>query len=151
MELRSLVAEKYGQTEKCPGHCESPATLKILNDDGDTIIAGYSCPSAYLSRIMIYSRTLDLPRSRDTIARVVGEETEVKDEDVRIASRYPWDLELASGDGEKLLMVAYWTQNYRRTKNDDPNRRALFLCQRCQKTFSQPLGEKQLMCSACRS
>ena len=53
----------------------------------------------------------------------------MREEDVRIASRYPWDLGITTGDGAKSMMVAYWTQNYRRTKSEDADRDALFLCE----------------------
>ncbi len=150
MEIRSIVAEKYGQLEKCYGHCEQPATLKFLNTDGRTIVTGYSCHQAYLSRIMLYSESLELHDSLDTIARLVGKDQEVKEDDVRIASRYPWDLGIEGGDGQKVMMVAYWTQNYRRTKSEDPNRNALFLCEKCRAVFSHPLTEKQVLCPGCR-
>jgi protein-arginine kinase activator protein McsA len=151
MEIRSVVAERYGQLERCYGHCEQPATLKFLNADGKQVIAGYSCHMAYLSRIIIYSDSLDLHESRDTIGGLVGKDQEVKEEDVRIASRYPWDFDITTGDGQKLMMVAYWTQNYRRTKSEEPNRTALFLCEGCRAIFSQPLSERQVLCSGCRS
>jgi hypothetical protein len=150
VEIRSVVAENYYQLEKCYGHCEQPVTLRFLNTGERPVITGYSCHQAYLSRIIVYSDSLDLHVSRDSIAGIVGGGQEVREEDIRIASRYSWDLGITDGDERKLMMAAYWTQNYRRTKNEDPNRNALFLCEKCSKTFSQQLGEKQILCSDCR-
>jgi len=150
VELRSLVAERYGQLDKCYGHCEQPTTLKFLNADGEPVVAAYSCHQAYLSRIILYSHSLDLAGSVATIAGLIGKDQEVKEEDVRIASRYPWDIGLTAGDGQKMMMVAYWTQNYRRTKNEDPNRAALFLCEKCRTIFPHSLTEKQVLCPGCR-
>ena len=151
MDIRSTVAENYGQLERCYGHCDQPATLKFLNAEGDPIMTGYSCHQGYLSRIIIYSGSLDVHESRAMIAKLIGNDQEVKEEDVRIASRYPWDLGIVSGDARKLMMVAYWTQNYRRTKNEDPNRTAYFLCEGCRTIFSQPVSSQQVLCSSCRS
>ena len=151
MDLRSIVAERYGELEKCYGHCEQPATLKFLNSEDEPVITGYSCHGAYLSRVIIYAGTLKLKDSVDTIAGLVGKESEVKEEDVRIASRYPWDMDIASADPGKLMMMAYWTQNYRRTKSEDPNRNAVFLCANCNSVFSQHIGDKQVLCPSCRA
>ena len=151
MDLRSTIAEEYGELEKCYGHCEQPATLKFLNSGDDPVVTGYSCHGAYLSRVIIYAGTLRLEESVDTIARLVGKESEVKEEDVRIASRYPWDVDITSANPGKLMMMAYWTQNYRRTKSEDPNRNAVFLCASCKSIFSQPISDRQVLCSSCRT
>ena len=100
MDIRSVVADRYGQLEKCYGHCDQPATLKFLNTEGTPVITGYSCHQAYLSRIIIYSDSLDLHESLDTIAELVGKDQEVKEDDVRLASRYPWDFEITTATAE---------------------------------------------------
>jgi hypothetical protein len=151
MELRELVTEQYGQLEKCYGHCELPATAKFLNDDAESVVVGYSCHGAYLSRIIIYSKSLTLPVSVNYVTRLVKGQQEVMEEDVRIASRYPWDLNMVSTETEKIMMMGYWTQNYRRTKNDDPNRNALFLCESCHTIYSQPVTSKHILCPRCTS
>lgn len=151
MDLRSTVTEKYGELEKCYGHCDQPATLKFLNRDDDPVVTGYSCHGAYLSRVIIYASTLKLKDSVDTIAGLVGKESEVTEEDVRIASRYSWDMDITSADPGKLMMVAYWTQNYRRTKSEDPDRNAVFLCANCNSIFSQRVTDRQVLCASCRT
>jgi len=151
MDIRSTVADKYGELEKCYGHCEQPATLKFLNNEVDPVVTGYSCHGAYLSRVIIYAGELKLRESTDAIAHLVGKESEVKEEDVRIASRYPWDMDVTSADPGKLMMVAYWTQNYRRTKSEDPDRNAVFLCANCNSIFSQHLTSAQVLCPSCRT
>ena len=151
MDLRALVAEEYDQVEKCYGHCEQPATSKFLNSEADPVVTGYSCHSAYLSRIIIYSETFGLHESVDLISQIIGKHYDVKEEDVRIASRYAWDLGMTTGDAQKLVTAAYWTQNYRRTKSEDPGRTALFLCENCRSVFSQPLSDKRVICPSCTS
>jgi len=151
MELRELVTGQYDQLEKCYGHCELPATAKFLNDDAELVVVGYSCHGAYLSRIIIYSESLTLPASVDVITRLVKGQQEVIEEDVRIASRYPWDLNMPSNGTKKIMMMGYWTQNYRRTKSEDPNRDALFLCENCHAIYSKPITSKQVLCPSCTS
>jgi hypothetical protein len=151
MGLRAIVAENYDELEKCYGHCEQPANLKFLNNEEDPVVTGYSCHAAYLSRIIIYSHSLTLQQSVDMISRLVGPNYEVKEDDVRLASRYPWDLGISSGKPEKMMTVAYWTQNYRRTKSEDPNRIAIFLCVNCNSIFSQQLSERNVLCTDCRT
>jgi len=151
MDLRTLVSEKYDQIEKCYGHCEEPATSKFLTAESDHIITGYSCHSAYLSRIIVYSESLSIEQSVSDVSQLIGKVYDVKEEDIRVASRYPWDLGLPEDDGARVMMVAYWTQNYRRTKNDDPNRNALFLCESCRTIFPQPLSTRHVLCPGCTS
>lgn len=151
MDLRSLVAERYNQLEKCYGHCDQPATLRFLNDEASPVITGYSCHGAYLSRIIIYAPLLRLQESVDAITQLLGPESDVKQEDVRIASRYPWDMDITTDGTGKVMMMAYWTQNYRRTKNEDPGREAIFLCAKCSTVFLQKLSDRQVLCTGCRN
>ena len=151
MEIRSLVAEKYSQLEKCYGHCDEPATVRFLNDEVSQVITGYSCYGAYLSRVIVYANSLDLRQSVDTISQTLGLKSDVKEEDVRIASRYPWDMDLTTDDTDRVMMMAYWTQNYRRTKNEDPNRKAIFLCANCNSVYSQKVSDRQVFCDSCRA
>ncbi len=151
MELRSLVAERYGQLEKCYGHCDQPAILRFLSDEASPVITGYSCHGAYLSRIIIYAGSLSLQESVDTISRLLGSESNVKHEDVRIASRYPWDMDITTDDTGRVMMMAYWTQNYRRTKSEDSERKAIFLCVNCNSVFSQKLSDRRVLCATCRA
>lgn len=151
MELRSLVAEKYGQLEKCYGHCDQPATFRFLNVEANPVITGYSCHGAYLSRIIVYADSIGLRQSVDVISQTLGPRSDVKAEDVRIASRYPWDMDITTDDTGRVMMMAYWTQNYRRTKSEDPDRNAIFLCANCNSVYSQRVSDKQVLCEGCRA
>lgn len=152
MDLRTLVTERYDQLEKCYGHCEEPATSKFLNSEADPVITGYSCHAAYLSRIIIYSESLSLDDSVRMITDLLGGLYEVKEDDVRIASRYAWDLgSPSSEDASRLMTVAYWTQNYRRTKSEDPHRAAMFLCEKCSAIFQQRASDTHVLCADCTS
>lgn len=152
MEIRAIVEEKYSKLEKCSGHCEESCTSKFLNSDADPVMVGYSCHVAYLSRIIIYSESFGLNDSVDAITRLIGRYYDVKEEDVRIASRYPWDLGMEDQrELRRLITVSYWTQNYRRTKSEDKDRVAIFLCENCHTVFPQALSAQRILCADCTS
>lgn len=73
----------------------------------------------------------------------------VEDSDIRTARRYAWDLGLERERDDLVLREAYWTQNYRRTKTDDPDRPALFLCSNGDSFFVQPLTSNRKHCQNC--
>jgi hypothetical protein len=151
MELRTLVQEKFSEPQKCYGHCDQQSTLKFLDDEKVTTTAVYSCPGAYISKVIVYGESVDLDQVLGYVQSLVGKEQDVREEDIRVASRYPWDLGIDTGNQERVMGAAYWTQNYRRTKSDDPNRVAVFLCGDCRSVFSQPMSSNQTLCGDCRS
>lgn len=151
MDIRSLVADRYAKIDRCYGHCDQPATMKFLNTEGMPVVTGYSCHQAYLSRIIVYSDALTLGGSCELVRSLVGDDQEVKEDDIRLASRYPWDFDFTTGGADKSLMTAYWTQNYRRTKSEDPDRNALFLCESCRNIFQHQLSQRQVLCPGCTS
>jgi len=148
MDLRTLVKEELNGRPKCYGHCQEVSTLMILNEK-PMIIGCYSCPSAYVSRIVGYGRELDLNAFRTTVSAAAQEIGDVTDEDIRVATRYTWDLGIRQELEGVVLKEAYWMQNYRRTKSDDPNRLALFLCTNCMSFYSQPVTGKNNLCPRC--
>ncbi|MGA2663828.1 MAG: hypothetical protein ABSF83_02680 [Nitrososphaerales archaeon] len=148
MELKELVRERFGEPQKCYGHCEQPSTLKFLAGQ-DALVAAYSCPGAYVSRIMVYGRSPDLEAALATVRGLVGPAQDVGAEDIRVASRYARDLGLDQRGTEMVMSVAFWTQNYRRTKKDDPDRPAAFLCERCGSVYTQPASSARTLCPAC--
>jgi hypothetical protein len=150
MELKALVQEKFSEPQKCYGHCDQQSTLKFL-DDEEVITAVYSCPGSYISKVIVYGDSVDLDHVLGYMRDLVGKEQDVREEDIRVASRYPWDLGIEdTGSQERVMGAAYWTQNYRRTKSDDPNRAAVFLCGNCRSVFSQPMSSRQTLCPECR-
>jgi len=149
MELKELVRERFGEPQKCYGHCEGPSTLKFLAGQ-DAPVAAYSCPGAYVSKVMVYGRSSPDPGAAlATVRGLVGPEQDVRAEDIRVASRYARDLGLDPQGWERVMSVAFWTQNYRRTKKDDPDRPAAFLCERCGSVYTQPASSARTVCPAC--
>lgn len=148
MNLKDLVAQ-FGEPQKCYGHCDQLASPRVLKENG-MLIVGVVCHAGYVSRIVAYSRELDLPRFKSFISDSLGPSMTVSDADLRSATRFSWDLGI-TGDESETVKVAYWTQNYRGSKKDSPNRPALFMCSSCGALHVQPVSEKSVLCPRCRS
>ncbi len=145
MELVSLVKEKFPEPQKCR-HCGKESTMKALESTDDSVVMGYVCPGGYISSIVLYGRDLDAAAAESYLKKSVG----AVNEDVRMATRYAWDLSLQGWGPDKVMRAAYWRQSYRRTENADPNRPAYFLCSGCGKTYLQALSSDQTLCPDCR-
>jgi hypothetical protein len=146
-EIRSLAQNLLSVATKCYGHCTETASLEFM---GDGTVSCYVCPGRYVSRIVTYGRDLDLRRFREYVRRATQNMGEVEEGDIRVASRYAWDLGLDRETDDLVLREAYWSQGYRRTKSDDPERPALFLCLNKDSFFVQPLSSKERLCWSCR-
>jgi hypothetical protein len=155
-DIKSLVQEKFSEPQKC-GHCDRQTTPKFLEGEKEkssspnVLVVGYSCPGAYLSRIIFYGDSVDQLEAKEHVQKLVGADQTVMDEDIRVATRYARDLGIDPGSGDKVMMAAFWTQNYRRSKTDDPHRQAAFVCTNCNSIFSQPLNGGAVLCEACRT
>jgi hypothetical protein len=147
-DIVSLVKEKLGGPFTCYGHCQSPSELRFIGEGG-RLVAGHVCPSGYVSRLVEYGRDVDPSDFLSFVARQLGDSIGVRPADLRVATRYGWDL--IGGGSEKLLREAYWTQNYGKGKSKDPERDALFLCSSCGSLFIQPLSSKGALCGRCAS
>lgn len=144
METRRLVESLFSQPQRCYGHCDQQAGLRLLKSD-EPILACYVCPGGYVSRVMAYGKIDAAKKLRDFVGAAMGGQP-LKEEDIRRATRHSWDLAIPGLE----MKVAYWTQNYRGSKSADPDRPGLFLCSRCGSTFVKPLTEQGTLCSECR-
>jgi hypothetical protein len=138
------VETSFSQPQKCYGHCEQQATLKFL-ESGEPTVACYTCPAGYVSKVMVYGKNEARGGLAAFVAKARGKP--VKEEDIRTATRHSWDLGVPGFE----MKVAYWTQNYRGSKSEDPNREALFLCSECGSTYVKPLSAPGTKCSDCRN
>ena len=141
------VAQSLLRTSARCSHCNGTAELEYL-DDG--LIAAHVCPGRYVSRMIEYGKELDPKKFTSFVQKACEAMGTVESGDVRIASRYAWDLGLDRQNNDLILKEAYWTQNYRRTKNDGPHRPALFLCSNRDSMFVQPLDSNETLCQECR-
>jgi len=145
-KTRFIVEAKLNAVTKCRGHCNEQSSLSLSEVEG-RLVGTYACPSGYVSRLMNYGE-VDVVWFREFVSLLLRGVGEVKEEDIRVATRYAWDLE-ERGSGQ-VLKEAYWTQNYRRTENDDPNRDALFSCTNCRSFYVQRMAGKERLCQDCR-
>jgi hypothetical protein len=143
--IKQIVQSALSGESKCFSHCDKHAKLYLSEHEGK-LLGVYACPSGYVSRIVLYERTLELEWFKRFLESVT--KSEVKDSDIRIATRHPWELAL-DVEEKVVLKEAYWTQNYRRTKSEDPNRIALFRCTTCGKLFLQSLSSSNTLCETC--
>jgi len=148
MDLRTIVEEELNARSKCYGHCQDASTLKLLNEKR-MMVGCYSCPSGYVSRIVAYGKEPDVSAFKTIVKAAVQGIVDVTDEDIRIATRYTWDLGIKQEPEGVVLKQVYWTQNYQRTKSDDPNREALFLCTNCASFYHQPVASRNGLCPRC--
>jgi hypothetical protein len=146
MDLERLVKERLNVRANCSGHCQEPYELKILPQE-EMMIGCYTCPSGYVSLMVHYGKQLDLNAFKTFLSSLL--EDKVADEDVRVATRYNWDLGIEGEPKGTVLREAYWRQSYRRTKSDDPHRVALFQCTKCSSFYRQQISDKNRLCPRC--
>lgn len=144
MNIEKVVAVAFSEPQKCYGHCEERATLRFLESD-DVVIAFCACPSGYVSKVMAYGTAPTRDRLKAVLTKVLGDDIGLSDEDLRVATRHLWDLRISGGD----ISASYWTQNYRRAKSDDPDRRALFTCNRCGSLYLRSVSAASTLCPRC--
>ena len=149
MDLKTVVEKILNGPLKCYGHCDKQGVLKFLPVINRTV-ACFICPSGYVSRVSTYGKDFDLTWFKGFLTEAVKEIGEVTNQDIRVATRHPWDLGIPEETGDVVLRQAYWTQNYGRTKSTDPNRIALFLCTKCSSLYHQPLTSQETLCMNCR-
>lgn len=145
MDLELLVKTKLNGHSKCAGHCEESTELKLLHREG-MLLGCYRCPSGYVSLIVQYGEELDLPAFKTFLSSL---QENVTDEDIRIGTRYAWDMGIECESSDPVLREAYWRQSYRRTKNDDPSRLALFQCSKCDSFYSTRISNRNRLCAQC--
>ena len=145
-DIKEVVMERLGGPFQCYGHCKEEASLRFL-DSGIGLIGAVVCPSGYVSRLVCYSGKPD-PESLLSLVRTqTTGSIPLSAADVRVATRYAEDLGV-EGSG-RVLGEAYWTQNYGKSKSQDPERPAVFMCSNCGKLFVQPASSKKSLCGGC--
>jgi hypothetical protein len=144
MDVAKVVAVAFGDPQKCYGHCEAKATLRFLRSGG-AVIACFACPSGYVSKVMAYGTSPTRDNLKALLTEALKDGPMLADQDLRVATRHAWDLGLTDSD----ISASYWTQNYRRGKSDDPNRKALFACGRCGALYLQPVTATNTLCQRC--
>jgi len=107
------------------------------------------CAKGYVSKVMAYGLGDNRPVISSLIRGALGSKGDFSDEDVRTATRYAWDMGMEDKARDIVFRVAYWTQNYRRTKSNAANRDGLFACIQCDTLFVQPVSSLKTTCPTC--
>ena len=136
------IIENYLKSDgRWYGHCEGRAEMVFL-EKGRRTVSCMACPGGYVSRIVMYAPEVDPADLQEFLAVRAGALGPVSEEEIRVATRHPWDLGIEGQVKEDVaIRQAYWTQNYRKTKADNPSRNALFLCRDCSELFVSPLSD----------
>jgi hypothetical protein len=116
--------------------------MRILAD-GEPLLVGYACPGGYVSKIMAYGPEPPAQNLRSYLKDITGKE--LKEDEVRSATRHPWELALEG----TTMKVAYWNQNYRSSQNENPDRQAIFVCLNCGDVYVKPLSQQGDKCPRC--
>jgi hypothetical protein len=146
-DAKSAVKELFAVTPNCYGHCK---TLSRFEFRDDSMIVQV-CPDRYVSRIITYGSQVDPDQFKETVRGLAPGLERVESSDIRVASRYAWDLGLKRENDDPIVRLAYWTQSYRRTKNESADRAALFLCMNKDSFFTQPMSSRNRLCWNCRA
>jgi len=143
VDPKSVLEAAFSQPQKCAGHCDQQATLRFLRSD-EPLIACYSCPAGYVSKVMAYGPEASEEVLRRFLTEAMGSRL-LREDEIRTATRHPWDSGVAGFE----IKAAYWNQNYRSSKSSDPDRQALFVCANCGSTYVKPLSEPGTTCANC--
>ncbi|MDV3292994.1 MAG: hypothetical protein LYZ70_01845 [Nitrososphaerales archaeon] len=146
MDIKQVVSAAFSQPQRCYGHCDQNATFRFLTD-GEPLLACYACPRGYVSKVMAYGGQNTAEGLRNFLGTAFEGRTPIREDDLRVAKRHPWDLGIAGAE----LNVTYWTQNYRSSKSNDPDRPALFLCSKCGSAYVKPISGSGTLCPSCSS
>jgi len=159
--LRALIDHHLTFTGKCFHHCKNPTTMRIIKETSGRIVAAYTCPDGFVSQVVYFTDSKpDLEWFHEFLSQQV-EKRNVGKRDVRIATRYGWELE---GDArreiqsqlgpEGKLTEVYWTR-YPKTELQKKN--AISLCigspskPGCMRLFIHSRKSKPALCHECAS
>jgi hypothetical protein len=145
VDARIAVEGLFAISPRCYGHCKEPSGFEFRDDS----MVVQVCPDRYVSRIVAYGSQVDQDRFKKVLRGLAPGLKEVESSDIRVASRYAWDLGLDRKNDDLIVRLAYWTQSYRRTKDESADRPALFLCSNKDSFFMQPLNSKNRLCQKC--
>lgn len=146
-DAKSAARELFAVTSGCHGHCKEPASFEFKDDSMIVQV----CPGRYVSRVIGYGKEVDQDQFKKTLRGLAPGLEGVESADIRVASRYAWDIGLKRKDDDRIVRLAYWTQGYRRTKDVSPDRASLFLCSNKDSFFMQPMNAKNRLCQKCRT
>ena len=145
-DAKSIVKELFAVTPRCYGHCKEPAGFEFKDDSMIVQV----CPDRYVSRIVKYGSQVNPDYFKGALRGLASGLEGVESSDIRVASRYAWDLGFNRENDDLMVRLAYWTQSYRRTKNESADRAALFFCSNKDSFFMQLMNSSNRFCRNCK-
>lgn len=162
-ELLNSFVEKYLTFKGlCYRHCNKASHFVNMLMEEDRVVGVYACRDGYVSRVVYFDLKPDVNWFRSFLSHRLGEEA-VRVRDIRVATRYGWELgEDASEEIATLLPAAgsapsikevYWTPY---PQSEAEKIRGVFLCsnfgksQPCRGLFTQEVTAQSRLCPSCR-
>ena len=143
-DLKEIIKEKLVGEGSCYSHCRDKTYYKFINEE--PLIGIYYCNKGYISRVVSYWKgKANYDHFISFLNTLTKGKVNIISEDVRVATRYSWDL----GIKDKNIMVReiYWTQNY--NKLLQRNSEALYICKECNNLFTQRIPTENELCEKC--
>lgn len=146
--IKEIVEKNLVAPTRCYGHCDSMAklNLKILDNK---LVGIVSCQNAYISRIIVYDKQTNEEFIKNFLRKISNKSIQIDSKDIRVASRYAWDLGLATKSTDPILRETYWTQYYKKVSTSSKGL-ALFQCANCGNIFIQEAISRNTLCSNCK-
>jgi hypothetical protein len=157
--IKTFVNNNMRFNGRCRIHCDQITSLVELWSDSKLFVGAYVCPNGYASRLLCFNREPDRKWFKNFLTNQVGNEM-IKDRDLRVATRYGWELEgelsteIRSLSLSGVMNVVYWT---RYPQTEEEKRRGVVLClntqtgKGCRSLFVQEVTSNNRLCSKCRS
>jgi|BEDMetMinimDraft_2_1075160.scaffolds.fasta_scaffold00662_7 hypothetical protein len=147
-EIKNIVEKFLNEPTKCYGHCDSMAKLYLIVLE-NKLLGIYSCENSYISRIIVYDTQTNETFLKNVLNKLGNGAIQIDSKDIRVASRYAWDLGLEIKNMNPIIKETYWTQYFKKVSSS-PNRLALFLCKNCGSIFTQEAESKNTLCKNCK-
>ncbi len=138
-----LLSSRFDRPSPC-SHCAGGSRVTLVVGGRD-LLGVQACPSGYVSRLILYSDRPGIRRLHSILAKLLDGRLDLAREDLRVGTRYAWDLGIARRDGP-IVCETYWNQNYRRSRVEDPDRLALFHCSECGEFSFQKASSRARHC-----
>lgn len=146
-ELRKIVESILSANPKCNWHCGKDTRLRLYEIDS-RLVGAYVCDEGYVSRLIEYTNHDDLEWFKGFVSGNLGNIGNVSDRDIRVATRYSWDLGLEGKYSGAVLKEIYWTQNYGKNLGSKVGY-GLFVCSNCGSFFTKKNDEPKRICGRC--
>ncbi len=144
------------QDTKCYRHCENEAKFVPIHETNSSVVGAYVCPGNYASRVIYFADQPNRSWFENFLREQVGT-NRLRSRDVRVASRYGWEL---GGDaeggikkvapGSESIKEYYWVFY---PKDESDRKYGTFRCppdaDGCNRLFTKLLADDRKLCPNC--